>query len=238
MILTCPQCATRFAVSPVLFAQGVRPVRCGRCAHQWDVDLLAVVEEQPSPTLPTPQETESVAVPPEPDPPLFKEATPPPRRRIRPGFLRRMALGASVAAFVLACGLALATPQGRAVITTMVQRTAAALYRGADSLMLRWLPEGGFTFENVNAGLRAEPQGDALVVEGVILNTRGFPRNVPELTLTALDGKGMVIKTWHLPAQQPRLDAHQRLRFRYVLAPPEGAFATINLNVGDSKTRS
>lgn len=46
MILTCPQCDTRFDVPPAIFASGGRKVKCATCKHVWfqDEPLEALVE--------------------------------------------------------------------------------------------------------------------------------------------------------------------------------------------------
>jgi len=56
MILTCPQCATRYQTDAALFAPPGRKVKCAKCAHVWlqaapppESDLEMAVEERSAP---------------------------------------------------------------------------------------------------------------------------------------------------------------------------------------------
>lgn len=86
MILSCPNCATRFFVEDTVFGSARRKVRCSRCRHVWQQDPLpedwepppppgspesAPQPEPPPPPPPTPE-------PPRPEPPRAPPPPPPP----------------------------------------------------------------------------------------------------------------------------------------------------------------
>jgi predicted Zn finger-like uncharacterized protein len=65
MILTCPNCDTRFHVDPDTFGAGRRKVRCSRCRHIWQQDPLPEPEpEKPPPPPPAPPQEEEFPIPP------------------------------------------------------------------------------------------------------------------------------------------------------------------------------
>ena len=45
MILTCPQCATRYQADEAKFPPAGRAVRCGKCRHQWHQPGFAIEPE-------------------------------------------------------------------------------------------------------------------------------------------------------------------------------------------------
>jgi predicted Zn finger-like uncharacterized protein len=70
MILTCPQCATRYQTDAALFAPPGRKVKCAKCAHVWlqappppDPELDVAVEE-PAPPRPVEEPQRTAYVPP------------------------------------------------------------------------------------------------------------------------------------------------------------------------------
>lgn len=80
MILTCPNCDTRFHVAPETFGPGRRKVRCSRCRHIWQQDPLPEPEPEAPPPPPPPKE-EEFPIPPRKlviEPELMPEAPPPP----------------------------------------------------------------------------------------------------------------------------------------------------------------
>ena len=64
MILTCPQCATRYQVDGAKFPAAGRNVRCAKCSHVWhqlgpveepDPDAEIVVQEPAAAPKPAPE---------------------------------------------------------------------------------------------------------------------------------------------------------------------------------------
>lgn len=71
MILTCPQCETRYQADAAKFPAAGRSVRCAKCGNVWhqigpapepDPDSEIFVEEPPAPPPPPPQQPEPASV--------------------------------------------------------------------------------------------------------------------------------------------------------------------------------
>jgi predicted Zn finger-like uncharacterized protein len=62
MIITCPQCATRYQADAIKFQPAGRNVRCAKCGHVWHQDapapeddpLAGIVAPEPEPAPPPP----------------------------------------------------------------------------------------------------------------------------------------------------------------------------------------
>ena len=73
MIITCPECATRFMLDDADMPEDGRKVRCSRCSHVWHEDAPAAPVEQALPLVDTP---DSEPAPDEPATPPAAETTP------------------------------------------------------------------------------------------------------------------------------------------------------------------
>ncbi|MCP5366534.1 MAG: zinc-ribbon domain-containing protein [Hyphomicrobiales bacterium] len=89
MNISCPACATRYAVDPALIPAAGRTVRCSSCGHQWHQDRVPVaVQAPPRPApprhlappqpRPMPVPTPQPAPPPQPAPQPVPTPPPPP----------------------------------------------------------------------------------------------------------------------------------------------------------------
>lgn len=87
MILSCPNCATRFFVEETTFGPAERKVRCSRCRHVWIQESLPEEWEPPAPPAarpepgppPSPTGVPKPAPPPKaPEPPKAAPSPPPP----------------------------------------------------------------------------------------------------------------------------------------------------------------
>jgi predicted Zn finger-like uncharacterized protein len=86
MIITCPNCATRYQADASKFPAAGRSVRCARCSHVWhqlgpvpepDPDAELVVDSAPTPPpAPSPQPAPAAASEPEPEPEAEPEPEP------------------------------------------------------------------------------------------------------------------------------------------------------------------
>lgn len=88
MILTCPECSTKFKVNPQAIPATGRMVKCAKCGHKWHAMPEGTGEEEafpdldfdrtPPPAPPAPEAAEEpVSEPPMVDVPRFEEGPPP-----------------------------------------------------------------------------------------------------------------------------------------------------------------
>ncbi len=64
MIIACPQCATRYTVTPEAFEPDGRKVKCTSCSHTWhqssvseqEAELSSLLDDDDPPEIPLPQE--------------------------------------------------------------------------------------------------------------------------------------------------------------------------------------
>ncbi len=234
MIVSCPNCATRFEVPESALGSAGRKVRCGQCAHLWLQRPDGSTEEPPE--VPAPY-----AEPPEPpvrdwEPPPQAEAgedvhaepheAPPRRRRFgrgeeepdaaAPRRPRRRALVAVLALLLLA-GIGAGTVllrRGDDVGGSLVDRVAAML--GA----AREMPGQGLNFENVATARRNDAGVAVLVVTGEVVNTTGEPRIVPPLRGSLLGADNKELQNWTFNASVERLEPGQRTKFETTLRQP------------------
>ena len=201
MILTCPQCSTRYHVDPAALGTAGRTVRCASCGERWSVkppaDTPRVVELGPPPL-----ESPRASIMPEPAP----------RRGSRSliGWL----------AVVLVVLLAASVVIGRNEIVAGFP-AAAPIYH---ALGLAIAPEPGLQFEGVKSTRLEEGGISVLVVEGAIVNTTGASRAVPPIRITLLDGGGRELQEELFRAKEQNLEAGSKTSFSgRVVNPAERA---------------
>jgi predicted Zn finger-like uncharacterized protein len=204
MILTCPQCATRYHVDPEsLGAQG-RTVRCASCGRRWSVkppaDKPQVVEfSTPAPARAA--ATRPVAapeqVPSRPSVSLF-------------GWL----------AVVLIALLGASAVIGRNEIVEAFPATAA-LYQ---KLHLPIALDHGLEFQQITSTRLQEGGIAVLVVEGAIVNVTHHDRAVPPIRITLLDSRGRELQEELFQAKEQHLEPGAKTSFSgRVVNPAERA---------------
>jgi predicted Zn finger-like uncharacterized protein len=75
MILTCPQCATRYQVDGAQFPAEGRKVRCAKCGHVWQQDSASLQHEAAA-AIESPEPAPVIAAPPVSPPPRAPEPSP------------------------------------------------------------------------------------------------------------------------------------------------------------------
>jgi predicted Zn finger-like uncharacterized protein len=198
MILTCPQCSTRYHVDPAALGSAGRTVRCASCGQRWSV----------KPPADTPRAVDLG--------PLATQAPRTPAAAPRRGSRSLIGLLAAVLVLLLAASAVI----GRNEIAADFPATAAVY----QALGLAVAPELGLRFEEVKSTRLEEGGISVLVVEGAIVNTTGSERAVPPIRITLLDGGGRELQEELFQAKEQNLEAGSKTSFSgRVVNPAERA---------------
>lgn len=206
MILSCPECSTRYLVDPAALGPDGRMVRCGKCAHTW--------AQKPPADMPRALDTPPFrAVEPEGD--MFRG---PPRlpavRRPRRG------RGASIAwaAFI---GLLVAVIGGGIFMRDTLIATWPAVGQLYVELGLVSEPPGaGLELRNVRSRELTNDGIKTLLVEGEIANSSAKVREVPKLRALLFDSREREVQHWSFSAPETRLMPGEAAAFRTEIRNP------------------
>jgi predicted Zn finger-like uncharacterized protein len=198
MILTCPQCSTRYHVDPASLGANGRRVRCAGCGNRWlakaPSDMPKVIELAPATSEPTPR--------------MWPIAAPDQTRDRGSASLVGWLVGVLVILLVASAVI------GRNEIVAGFP-ASATIY---NKLGLSITP--GLQFEGVTSK-RVEEGGVAvLVVEGAIVNLSAQERRVPPIRITLLDGGGRRLQQELFSAKDAALDAGGKTSFSGRLVNP------------------
>ena len=202
MILTCPQCSTRYHIDPASLGTSGRTVRCASCDHRW----LA------SPPADTPRVIELSPVP----------APVPATPRISPGAMPDKPLAAGSASLVgwlvgvLVVLIIASAVIGRNEIVAGFPASAMIYHK----LGLPVAVQLGLQFEGVTSERLDEGGVAVLVVEGEVVNVSDRSRAVPAIRVTLLDGGGRRLQQELFRAQDAKLEAGARTSFSGRLVNP------------------
>jgi predicted Zn finger-like uncharacterized protein len=204
MILTCPQCSTRYHVDAAAIGTAARTVRCTSCGHRWSV----------TPPADTPQLVEF-------GPPTLAMA--PQVRPVAPQAHAQNGASASLFGWLVAVLVMLILASaviGRDEIAARFPATAR-LYQ---DLNLPVTADLGLKFEDVTSARLEEGGIAVLVVEGAIVNPTAHERPVPAVRVTLLDGGGRQIQEELFRAKEQHLEPGARTSFSgRVVSPADSA---------------
>lgn len=201
MLITCPNCSTRYTVADSAVPPGGRKVRCRSCGHVWF--QRPVVEEEPQHTL----LAEDFAPIRRPPPKPAKVKTPPRRGVI---------IGWAVFVLLLA-GVGGGAYAGREQVVRFWP-PAARLYALAG---LPVDPPGtGLQLQNVRSEQRTENGGALLLVEGQILNTSDVVRPVPKVRAVSLGFDHKPVQSWVIETTSGQLLPGEIATFRSTQRDP------------------
>jgi predicted Zn finger-like uncharacterized protein len=171
MIITCPDCATRYHLDPVALTPAGRTVRCASCGHRW----------QARPPADAPMLVEAVQAP-APEALALRRPGLPPGRAPRKGAASVAAWLAAVVVVVLGAGGFLGRDEIVAAFPASAEVYAKLGFPVATGF--------GLEFEGISSQRFAERGVSILVVEGRIVNVSGRERAVPPVRVTLLDASG------------------------------------------------
>jgi len=214
MILTCPQCTTRYSADGAKFAPPGRNVRCSKCGHVWF--------QQPPPPA---QEPEPVARIEMPAPAARRAATaavaavaPAPARpaRAQSGWAASMFSAGGWAALVLVVlALAKATVDYRQEIATLWPQSASLYAMLSMPVNVR-----GIEFEAVTFRRETEDGQPVLAVTGKLVNVTARELPVPEIRVSLSDDEKRELYHWTFTPGVTTLGPHEESAFVTRLSSP------------------
>lgn len=195
MILSCPNCGTRYTVAPASLPVGGRKVRCAKCGEVWrqvPEDDLGDAAFPPVPPDEAPR-FDDQTLPDE--PPAFDPAPPKSdRRRDRRGSGRGALIAWVVSAILLGglVGGAIATRETLVDLWPTANVVFSALELGVEP------PGEGLALAPPKAEISVKNGVTVLTLEGRINNPTDRPRVAPMPRVTVSDAKGAALSSWKL----------------------------------------
>ena len=221
MILTCPNCSTKYLVDPAALGVDGRRVRCARCRHIWLQEPEVRIADVP-PVAPPPDQAERAVRPPN-LPATFEQ--------LRQRSLRVVA-GWVVLAVVIV-GLLTAGFLGRRHIVAFWP-PAIELY---DSLGIAVADDGGeaifgegLAVEDLWHDRVVEGDGEVLVIHGRLINRADVARPVPPLRVRLTDADGEIHHEWTFSVGRERLEPGESVGFDTSLRNPERTVTLLEIS--------
>jgi predicted Zn finger-like uncharacterized protein len=210
MILTCPECSTRYLVDPRNLGATGRLVRCANCAHTWH---QTPPEDAPQP-VDVPLELAAPAAA-ESDTRLRGEgrvqlpALPTPRR------------GSSVVGWLAYAALVLVVIAAGAYLTRaqLVSRwPQLAQYYEMLGIPVEISQASSFDFHNVTTTRDTENGLPALIIQGEVVNVSNVAKQVPKLKVTLLNSAKHELQSWSFTVSDDRMLPGASVPFRTSIA--------------------
>jgi len=208
MIVTCPQCATRYRIVESEFPHDGRIVRCGKCGCSWVQQPDTV--DQPTAGAVDAESAEELA---------------PSANPLRPK-------GQRLAVFTALLGLAAVVALivwgllGNRDVVMRVWPQSAALYRGIGAL-----PEPkDLLLTNVSYRRDTEAGLPVLTIRGVIANNSSTQIAVPPIEAILSDGNGRVVDRWNFSSGILQLAAGQKAEFTMRRIDPPASARHFQIN--------
>jgi predicted Zn finger-like uncharacterized protein len=253
MILTCPECATRYDVDAAKFPAAGRKVRCKKCAHVWfqpgpesesvappEPEEAPVPQEQPEPPVapPAPEYSEpssAEAASDFADEDVDDDADDVDAPRValaprRPAPVRGAAAIAGWAALVgviLVIGWA-ATSYHQQIAMTWPKSASLFSHLGMA------VNTRGLDFADIRHSRQSEDGHPVLVITGKLVNVSTRQIKVPSLRVTLSNAASRAIYGWSFSPGTNLLAPGQSLTFRTRLSDPPAAAARVDIRFADS----
>jgi len=195
MILSCPDCSTRFAVDASKLGPDGRRVKCGKCGHIWFESPPELDNGEDIPLRVTPLEPEEQMRAPVSNLPALRRAKK----------ARSARIGWSIAAVLLIAIVAVLW-QGRAHIATAIPQVEP-IYEAIG--FPAFLPPGeGLTIE-----FDPKTENGTLTLKGEIINTSSGVRHVPGLEVRIKDTKNSTLKSWEFSSDVSQIGPGETVPF-------------------------
>lgn len=227
MILTCPECATRYQANDAAFPPGGRRVRCAKCGHAWHQEAPAAEPEQGAEESPTPREAE-----PDAEPASWRTAYAPPTPVISESDALEAPVdktGRAMAQLAAAggwFGLALAVLLIGWSAVSYRQAVATLWPASASFYSALGLPVNarGLAFTDVSYRRETQDRQSVLAVTGKLVNVSGRELAVPQILVILTGEDGRELYRWNFTPDAATLGAGRSVKFlTRVSGPPSGA---------------
>lgn len=220
MILTCPECATRYFVGDDQVGSDGRTVKCSACGNRWTARRDAPLElsidaetgamaREPEPLAPEPAPL--VELPGEELPKVFR-AKAVNERKTREAATLGIVWAGTLGALVLVVGGAVVMRQS---VTEVWPRTATAF--AAIGFPVN---RSGLQIEDVKAEPALQDGHAALSVTGILRNVKGEAVVAPPLQIRLVNRDGKPVMAKIVQAADPRIPAGETRHFAVVLIDP------------------
>ncbi|WGM38987.1 DUF3426 domain-containing protein [Caulobacter sp. NIBR1757] len=229
MILTCPECATRYFVGDDQVGATGRTVKCKACGHRWtaraepDLDLSISGEEGAigvEPSTLTPEPAPLVELPGEELPKVFR-AKAQSERRVREAATTGI-VWAGMTAMLIVLGIGAVV--GRESVVRIWPKSASAY--AAMNLDVNII---GLEIEDIRFEPALQDGHAALSVTGVIRNIRSHPVDAPPLQISLINKQQKRVMAKIAQAADPVIPAGETRHFAVVLLDPPKTAAQIEV---------
>lgn len=214
MILTCPDCATRYFVDDAKLGDAGRTVRCSKCGTKWKAEpevALELVHSAEEGAVAKPPEKPAEEPKPEPLPKVFRQ------KAVEKKSIRKAVVHGIVWAVMLALvgGLLAAAAIFRVDVVRIIPRAA-----GAYAMVGMPVNPTGLVFEKVSARPALEEGHSALVVSGSVHNVSDHAVEVPPIRIEMLDEHDEVVGEQVTTTEDPHLKPGETRHFVVSLRDP------------------
>ena len=229
MILTCPECATRYFVDGAKLGPGGRTVRCVGCGARWhalpgDEEVPQEAAESrtfaPAAPEPAPAPEPALVSAGDPLPKAFRQATETKRRMRKAVVAGAVWGGLGVFALALLASAAIF----RVEVVRLWPRTA-----GAYAKVGLTVNPTGLAPEGVQATPGLQNGHLAVVVSGAIRNVETHPREAAALRVSLLDAHGHPLKDMVLPPTPGHIEPGQARAFKATFIDPPAAGVNVQV---------
>jgi predicted Zn finger-like uncharacterized protein len=259
MILTCPECATRYEIDSAKFPAAGRKVRCKKCSHVWFQPGEAgeaapepepVAAPEPEPVAEEKPVAAALFVEPEPEP---AEDEPPVRAYRGTVDADESVVPARVAAKKPAPKKSGGWPRTMALVLGWIALIGAILVIGWSIMSYReqiattW-PKSASLFERIGLGVNTrglnfsdvshssqmEDGQPVLVISGKLVNVGSTLETVPPLRVTLSDDAKHPIYGWNFSAAAHDVAPGKTVAFRTRLSNPPSAARHVDIRFSDN----
>jgi predicted Zn finger-like uncharacterized protein len=227
MILTCPECATRYEADAAKFQPGGRKVRCAKCGHTWhqppaapDADSVVLAAETP---VAAPAEMESAAASPVVQPPAETAMTAAETPKAGMGW-RTGALAGWAALIVVVALLIGITIKFRQEIVSVWPQTST--FYAAAGLDVNTV---GLAFQDVSYRVTSEDDLPILHIRGKVVNITKRELAVPQIEASLTDESRRELYDWKIKADASNLKPGKTAAFSARLPSPPSSARHVDL---------